>query len=509
MNATPAIEPTDPAADVALRVEDIWKRFGATQALRGVSMEIAAGSIHALVGRNGAGKSTLVSVITGNIKPDQGHVDIPGSEPGDVSRAVAAVYQKIRLSPYLSVAENLQLGLYDRTIIRWSEIRRQAQKTLDAWHLDVPVDMPVNHLRLDQQQLVSIARALAAGARIVILDEPTARLDWRETKELFSNIRRLSDEHGVSFLFISHSLSEVFELCDHVTVLRDGEKVADGPTSGLNEATLVSRMVGSNYELTKRGAQGATLSGDIVMDVKALSLRGLFQDASFSLRRGECLGLTSLVGGGAVAMAETLAGYRSQTSGVIDIFGRRLPKGRRDISINMGVGFVPPDRNVSGLVHELTVRQNLSLASLSIVATRLGVIRRTRERRIATSQIKDLGIVTAGMDQRVVELSGGNQQKVVMGRAAASEPTVMIIANPTVGVDIASKDVIYGRIRRALDDGVSVVVASEDELGDLDLCSRVLVLHGGRIFSELGPTRTAEDVLAAVEGVPVGRSEGV
>lgn len=506
--------------DAVLVVDGVSKSFGSTQALSDVSIALARGRVHGVVGRNGAGKSTLVKIIMGELEPDRGAVTLADSDLGASRADVAAVHQELKLVPHLSVAENVMLGVYSRMWISWRELRSAARQVLDDWGLDVPVDAKVGDLRLDQQQIIVIARALNAGARIVLLDEPTSRLNWGEAAELLAQVRRLATR-GVSFLFISHSLHEVLALCDDVTVLRDGRVVAGGPAAEFTEDAIIERMSSVRQDAMPAQEIGVadavpaaagtqpdvhlqdhgTLPGRRSHALEASDVRvSPYKTAvTFNVDKGEWVGITGLVGSGAVSLACTIAGYGEYSAGSIKIAGVKLKPGRADHASALGVGFLPPDRHRNGLVPTLSVGANIGLTSLRRLSNIAGFVRHANELSMAEERVARFGIVTAGISAPVTSLSGGNQQKVLIARAFSNEPSIIVLANPTVGVDVASKRLIYSWMKEAKAAGIAGIVASEDELSDLELCDRVLVLQEGAVVHELDEHRSAQDVLSAIE----------
>jgi simple sugar transport system ATP-binding protein len=496
----------------AVQVTDVSKAFGATVALRDVSLSIRQSSIHGLVGRNGAGKSTLVSILTGINEPDSGSVEF--SPTITARRAVtgrspcATVYQRSQLFPYLTVAENLFLQAGGPHLVNWSERDRRATSLLREWGLGMEADRPVHELRSDERQLVEIARAFAAESQIIVLDEPTAALRGaREREVLFRHIRRWRDESGAAFLYISHYLQEVFQLCDEVTVLRDGAVISTRPVAGLTEEVVIRAMVGSVHGAEEIGRHEESTSLEEGRPV-LLTAAGMFPsdgetidpETTIQLREGEALGFVGAAGSGAIECAESIAGFRTSKNASVEIGGRRLPNGRTDLAIGSGIVMVAADRHLAGIFPNLSVGKNISISALESIS-RAGVMSHRAERAMALKLLDRLSIVASSSEQGITSLSGGNQQKAMFARAMAVEPSVLILCNPTVGVDVASKAAIYGIVRQLLDAGMSLIIASEDELKDVAICDRVIVFKDGIPIRELGRDRTEEQVLAAVEGL--------
>jgi simple sugar transport system ATP-binding protein len=484
----------------------VGKRYGPTVALADVSLTVAAGESHALVGRNGAGKSTLVSILTGLSKPDSGHVTFggrPAPPLGDREAwrtKVACVYQHSTVIPHLTVAENLFINRQPtrRGVISWTRLRRAARELLDSWRVAVDVDLPAGELSVEDRQLVEIARALSYGARFIVLDEPTAQLDSEAIGRLFVRMRELQDA-GVTFLFISHHLQEVYEVCQAVTVLRDARHVLTAPVEDVTRAQLVDAMTGETGGLTVVDAatrdQLAANTED-VLTVAGMSGDG-FTDISFGLRRGEVLGIAGSNASGKHQVAETIYGLRSPVAGAVLVGGRPLPRGDVKAALCAGIGCVPRDRHHQGLVLGMSIADNTSLSILDS----LGALTAPGARSaVATRAIADYGIVASGPEQPADALSGGNQQKVVLARALASDPAVLVLINPTAGVDVKSKEALLRQVERVRAEGRAVLIVS-DELDDLRPCDRVLVLRAGSLVAEHQAGWSVGDLVADIEGV--------
>ena len=497
----------------AAEAEAIWKSFGRTKALQDVSVSVLPGECHALVGRNGAGKSTLVGVLTGLLKPDAGSVRLYGEaapSPGDRAawqERVACVYQRSMVIPSLSVGENIFLNRSEGSLVRWRELRRQARLLLLEWGFDLDVDEPVSELSVEQKQIVEIARALAIGARFLILDEPTASLESRAIERLFERVRRVKAS-GVAILYISHHLEEIYEVCDRATVLRDGKRVVCAAVTELDHDRLVTAMVGGDLARTIR-EQSAPPSNNGGGRAR-LSVRGLFaetplgvvEDVSLEVRAGECVGLFGLRGSGTVAIADAIAGLIKPSAGEIELDGEPLPAGKVDAALRRGVGYVPEDRHARGFVPTLGVAENLTLPILERLCT-WGIVSSARRREASETISGRLQIVASSGNQPVSELSGGNQQKVVVGRALAAQPSLLVVVSPTVGVDVASKEALLGVVDGARQDGAAVLLVSDD-LDELRICTRVLVVRRGSIVKELRePPWDRRDLISAAEGLEV------
>jgi simple sugar transport system ATP-binding protein len=490
-----------------LETRGLIKSYGATRALDDVSLSVRAGQSLALVGRNGAGKSTLVRLLTGLEAPDSGEllfsgVPAPAVTARDAWRSlVACVYQRSTVIPELTVGENLFINDQPRSrgVIRWRELRRDARELLEAWGLDVSPDTRAGDLPVGQRQLLEIARALRRGSRLIILDEPTAQLELREIEQLFDQMRRLKKD-GVTFVFISHHLDEVYDVCERAAVLRDGRLVADDVVSALPKQALVAAMVGQGF--AERGPapaeSGRTATGDVVLSVDDLTVTGRVDGVSLSIRSGEKLGVAGLTGSGRVELAEAIVGERRPDSGSVRVRDREVRTGSVRAARDSGIGYVPGDRHASGFCGNLSVEENISLTVLEKLGT-AGWVSSRRRRALANTMIDDLQIKASSPAQPAEELSGGNQQKTVMARAMAVDPAVLVLVSPTAGVDIASKEALFGTIR----DAEPAVLLVSDEIDELALCDRVLVMFAGRIHAEFSRDWEESDMVAAIEGMSV------
>ena len=484
----------------------VTKRYGATLALNNAGIVIERGQTHALVGRNGAGKSTLVSILTGLNKADSGELRFEGNPPPPMAdrdgwqRLVACVYQKSTIIPSLSVAENLFLNRQAKSgPISWRGMRKQAADLLDAYELDVDPKQLAEDLTVEQRQLVEIARALSLGARFVILDEPTAQLEGKAIERLFTRMRALR-ESGVTFLFISHHLQEVFDACDVVTVFRDARHVLTRPVQDITPPELVEAMTGEAAgDAAGNNRPAARADAEVVLAARELSLPGEYADVDLAVRAGEVVGVAGVGGSGKIALAETLVGLRAATSGAVEIAGKARKPGSVPAALAAGLGFVPQDRHRQGLVPLLTVAENATLT----ITDRLGgggFISPKRRRAVARQAIAELAIKTDGPDQPVAGLSGGNAQKVVLARALANQPRALVLISPTVGVDVRSRDSLLEAVDEAAGRGTGVLMVS-DEIEDLRVCDRVVVLFRGAVHAELAAGWTDRQLVAAMEGV--------
>ncbi|SDM33920.1 simple sugar transport system ATP-binding protein [Streptomyces sp. cf386] len=489
----------------------VAKRYGPTTALADGRLTVLPGESHALVGRNGAGKSTLVNILTGLQAADEGEVRFDGDPAPALAdrdawrRKVACVYQKPTVVPELTVAENLFINRQplQRGFISWRRLRTEAAELLGTWDVHVDPEARTADLKVEDRQMVEIARALSFGARFIILDEPTAQLDNREIERLFTRMRALQDS-GVTFLFISHHLQEVYEVCQTVTVLRDARWITTAPVAELPRRALVEAMAGESLEAI---AEQAVDPRDVDHDAPVLlEARGLtspaYENIDLTVRRGEVVGLAGISGSGKVELAESFAGLHTPTGGTARLGGERLPFGDVQAALKAGVACVPRDRHDQGLVAGMTIGDNATMSVLDRLG-RFGFVGTERKRGFATALIERLDIHTEGPDQPVSDLSGGNAQKVVMARALASEPRLLVLINPTAGVDVKSKESLLARVDSAREDGIAVLVVS-DELDDLRRCDRVLVLFHGRVVAEHPAGWRDHELIASIEGVDNG-----
>jgi ABC-type sugar transport system ATPase subunit len=497
--------PSSPSAPLLVG-EGLHKRYGGVHALRGARLEVHAGEVHALVGENGSGKSTLLKILSGQIQPDAGAITLGGRPAGFRSAAdalrggIATVTQETTLAPELSVAENVFLGhrMAKRgPAIDWRATRRRALAALERLGLDVDPSMPVRRLRPDQQQLVEIARALSIDARVLILDEPTSSLTDDEVESLFGLVRKLREE-GVATIFVSHRLKEVFDLVDRVTVLRDGHTVGEAPVAELDRPKLIQLMVGRALEEIEPPA-AQERAGGAALRVRGLTLPHGFADVDLDVAPGEIVGLAGLIGAGRSELLEALFGLRRPAGGTVEVSGREVAFRSPRQSIRGGVAFVPADRKLQGLVLDMSVRENLVMASTS----RLLRARRPTARRelpVVRSAFAGMRIRAHSSRVPVATLSGGNQQKVVLGKWLATEPRVLMLDEPTRGVDVGAKSEIYRLLFDAAEQGVGILVSSSENPELLTLCDRVLVMFRGRVAAELARDEASEARIAHFAG---------
>jgi simple sugar transport system ATP-binding protein len=553
-------------------VTGVEKRFGTTRALRGVDLSIAAGQCLGLVGRNGAGKSTLVSILSGLSEPDAGTVRF-GGEPaprvGDIGRWrewIATVFQHSMIVPHLSVAENVFLGalpsgmgpsgpsgagpsVLGPRVVSWRAMRRSTRDIMGEWGLDIAPETPCRDLSVEQLQVVEIARALARGARCVLLDEPTAALERQASQRLFERVRQLTAS-GVAVLYISHHLEEVFEICQDVAVLRDGELVLTAPTARLSKDDLVAAMVGGVATAAPPNAValsagpgtdapvpggpvvggpvvggpvvgGTVLAGalpgdtehgdDVVLAVDSLSsdsARGRLAGVSLRVHAGEVVGVTGLLSAGVATIGRVIAGAETAAGGEVRLRGRRVPSGQRAVAQRAGIGYIPEDRRAEGFVAHLGVAENTTMTIARQLSGRFGVLTPRRRAAAAAPFTARLSLVSSGPAQPVAELSGGNQQKVTVARTLAHRPSLIVAITPTRGVDVASKELLLSSLASVAATSGAGVLLCTDELSDLEICDRVLVLVRGEVFTEFsGPPFDRDALIHATEGMTTGQEE--
>jgi len=488
-----------------LELHAVSKRFGATQALDGVSLALQEGEIHALVGENGAGKSTVVKILAGVHAPDSGEVRVGGTavdiEGPAHARAlgIAVIHQEPRLFPDLSVAENVFLEHQPRRRfggIDWPAIQRSASLLFGDLDVSMPLDAPVRGLSMADQQLVEIARALSIEARVLVMDEPTASLSVHEVERLFAIVRRLRDR-GVAVLFVSHRLAEVFELCDRASVLRDGRHVITAPIDTLTTTDLIRHMIGRDVRLFPKAPANL---GDVVLDVRGLSRHDEFSDISFSIRAGEIVGLAGLVGAGRTEVARVLFGVSPPDAGEVRLAGEVVHFDSPSAALDAGIAYVPEDRHQDGLVLGFSISSNITLPILKRLFPRL-VVRGSKERVLANQYATRLDVRMTDVEQLVGALSGGNQQKVVIARWLATRPRVLILDEPTRGIDIGAKVEVHRIVSELATTGLAILLISSDLPEVLAMSDRILVMHEGRLTAELsGDAATQERVMFAATG---------
>ncbi|GIF51456.1 sugar ABC transporter ATP-binding protein [Asanoa ferruginea] len=499
-----------------LEVRAVTKRFPGVRALDAVDMAVLPGEVHALVGENGAGKSTLIKVLTGVYRADEGEVHYRGepvsfARPLDAQRAgISTIYQEVNLIPLMSVARNLFLGREPRTrfgLLDIGRMNRDAGETLGRYGIDVDVTRPLRSTSLGTQQMVALARAVAIDAKVLVMDEPTSSLEPREVRTLFDVVRRLR-EQGLAVVYVSHRLDELYELCQRVTVLRDGRVVHTGPLEGLARLALVSHMLGRDISQVRReGLTGFTgdhalADGETpVLRVEGLTKRHQLHDVSFDVRAGEVTGLGGLLGSGRSETAKAIVGALPLDEGTVTVNGRRLRRLSPAAAIRAGIALLPEDRKAEGIIPDLSVRENIVLAAMPRLA-RAGIVTRAKQDAIVETFMTRLRIKAAGPEQRVAELSGGNQQKVLLARWLCLHPKVLLLDEPTRGIDVGAKAEVQKLVDELAAQGLAVVLISSDLEELVEGADRVVVLRSGAVAGELVGDEVTEDAILATLVAP-------
>lgn len=493
----------------AVEMRDIVKTFPGVRALDTVDFHLRPAEIRGLVGKNGAGKSTLMNVLGGIYQPDQGEIWVGSEqvEPMTTARAreagIAFVHQHSQLVPALSIAENIFCGGLPTGaggFVDWRGLYREADERLGRLGLEIDVRRKVEGLTVAERQMIEIAKALFADASVIILDEATAPLPKHEVELLFSFVRR-QREQGVSFIYISHYLEEVFQLCDAVTVLRDGQLVGDYQVSDLDQSELVRLISGIRLERYRREQHAP--DGKPVVEIQGLTRPGAYTKLNLTLKAGEVVGLTGLEGCGKAALARGLFGLEPLGEGTVLLEGEPFHADMPDQALDKGLAYLPRDRHGLGIVGIRSVRENITLPILQRLVNALGLLKVGEERRFAQRFVELLGIVTPALHQPVEFLSGGNQQKVVFAKLASIEPRVLLLDEPTQGVDVQAKVEIMKIVDEMSRQGVAVAFISEEIRELLDVCDRIVVMYAGQIVAEFvpgAPDATPEQILLTVEG---------
>lgn len=473
-----------------LEMKDIGKNFSGTHALRGINFDLELGEVHALLGENGAGKSTLIKVLGGIHQPDSGTIVINGkkTEIHDVHAAhrygIGIIHQEIVLVPYLSVAENIFLGrepTLDLGLLDKKQINKRAVEMVGRLGLNLDVRKPVNTLTLAQQQMVEIVKAISFNVKILVMDEPTSSLSEEETVKLFETIRKLKKDN-VSIIYISHRMEELFKISDRITVIRDGTYVGTKKTSETDADELVSMMVGRS--LKSYYTRTYCEHGDTVLSVEGLTKKGVFSDITFSVRKGEILGFSGLIGSGRSEIMTSIFGGDTYDSGTIIFNGKMVRFKNTKQSTDNGIAMVPEDRKRLGLMLTNTVGFNLTLAGIKFLIRRV-LIKGSSRKKMIQKYIDELFIRASSPDAIISELSGGNQQKVVLGRWLATQPKLLILDEPTRGIDVGAKQEIYFTINKLAREGKAIILVSSELPEIINMCDSVCVVREGHIVKRL------------------------
>ncbi|MCC0576275.1 sugar ABC transporter ATP-binding protein [Streptomyces californicus] len=503
--------PGTAVADPVLEARSVSKRFPGVVALDDVSFALRAGEVHALVGENGAGKSTLIKVLTGVYRSDEGEVRVSGepvgfARPFEAQQAgISTIYQEVNLVPLMSVARNIFLGREPKNrlgLIDFSRMNRETTELLDGFGVRVDPKRPLHTLGIGTQQMVALARAVSVQARVVIMDEPTSSLEPREVETLFRVIENLRGQ-GIAVLYVSHRMDELYRVCDRVTVLRDGRHIHTGELAPLERMRLVSMMLGRDMaEVRRDGLTGFATEGHDAARTPVLTATGLdrrhqLHDISLELYAGEVLGLGGLLGSGRSETAKALTGALPLDGGEITVDGKRVGRPTPAAAIRAGISMLPEDRKAEGIVPGLSVRENIVLAAMPRLS-RAGIVSRARQDRIVEIFMKRLRIKASGPEQKVGELSGGNQQKVLLARWLCLEPKVLLLDEPTRGIDVGAKAEVQSLIDELAREGLAVLLISSDIEELIEGADRIVVLRGGAVAGELSGDEVDESRLLEV-----------
>ncbi|MBC3787006.1 sugar ABC transporter ATP-binding protein [Spirosoma utsteinense] len=489
-------------SDTILQVRGLTKTFSGVKALDDVQLTIRKGEVHALMGENGAGKSTLMKILIGLLTPDSGEIlfegnDLTTGNVGDVlKRGISMIHQEMLMIPELTVAQNIFLGR-ERSggLLRWLDDRRLTEKAgalLEQMGVAIRPDMPVKYLSVAQMQMVEIARAISNNASVIIMDEPTSALADAEVATLFRIIGELTRQ-GVAIIYISHKMDEIFTIADTVTVLRDGKYIATRPAAELDIDTLIALMVGRKLDSLFPVPDGVP-AGEVMLSVDGLGRRGVFADISFEVRAGEVLGIAGLMGAGRTEIARAIFGLDRISQGEIRIRGKRVVIHSPQDAIGHGIGYVSEDRKGWGFIPGMSVRENLTLASLRKWSSG-PFIRDKQERDVATAMMGELNVKATGPDQLVTYLSGGNQQKVVIGNRLLAQPAILILDEPTRGIDIGAKAEIYRLIHQWQQRGVAIIMISSELPEILGMSDRIMVLAQGKQTTMLSRHEASQETI--------------
>jgi len=487
-------------SDLFLSMTNISKRYTGVQALDSVDFEIERGEIHCLVGENGSGKSTLIKIISGVERPDEGaRIEMDGQiqhhlqSIDSIRKGIEVIYQDLSLFSNLAVAENIALAqtiAAESRFINWRTVRRIAESAMQRIEVRIPLDELVSDLSVADQQLVAICRALTSDVRLLILDEPTTALTRKEIEALFRVITDLQSK-GIATMFVSHKLDEVLQIAQRVTVLRDGKKIGVFPCSELNSEKLTFLMTGkklaySQFEYSPRAEQP-------LLEVAGLSKGGNFKDINFTLLPGEIIGITGLLGSGRTELAQCLFGMMQPDSGEIRIRGEAVSIRSVQEAIDLGIGYVPENRLVQGLVMEQSVGRNIVITIIEKILGALRLIDQKKKQESIGHWIEELSIRIPSVESPVQTLSGGNQQRVVVAKWIATEPKILILDGPTVGIDVAAKSAIHEIIRKLAREGMGIIVISDEVAEVFHNCNRILVMHKGRLVDAFQAAETSEE----------------
>ena len=489
-----------------ITMQNIYKAFGTNQVLTGVDFDLLEGEVHALMGENGAGKSTMMNVLTGMHARDKGIITIDGKEtyfksPKEAEKnGITFIHQELNIWRDMTVLENLFIGKELRNsfgLLKINEMKVLAEKQFEKLAVSIPLDKEAGSCSVGEQQMIEIAKALMTDAKVIIMDEPTAALTEREISKLFDVISSLK-KSGVSIVYISHRMEEIFTICDRITVMRDGKTVDTKPIPETNFDEVVRKMVGR--ELTERFPKRVPVPGEIVLEAKGLTKKGVFENVSFSVREGEIVGVSGLMGAGRTEIMRAIFGLDSIDSGEVRLKGEKVKISTPDQAVKLGIGFITEDRKDEGLILDFSISENMILPTLSSFAPK-GIINQKSTTDFVEMLIKRLTVKTESSDIAVGKLSGGNQQKVVIAKWVGIGPKLLILDEPTRGVDVGAKREIYQLMNELTERGVAIIMVSSELPEVLGMSDRILVVHEGKIKGELlNEEATQEKIMTLATG---------
>ncbi|MBK5485605.1 sugar ABC transporter ATP-binding protein [Peribacillus sp. TH16] len=489
-----------------IEMKNIYKAFGQNKVLEGVQFSLEAGEVHALMGENGAGKSTLMNILTGLHKHDQGTIEINGKETSfkDSKEAeeagMAFIRQELNIWPEMTVLENLFIGkemVNAFGVLRNKQMKARAKEIFKTLNISLPFDKEAGLCSVGEQQMIEIAKALMTDAEVIIMDEPTAALTDREIEKLFEVMKGLI-EKGVSLVYISHRMEEIFAICDRITVMRDGKTVDTKRIKDTNFDEVVQKMVGR--ELEDRFPHREAHLGEVVLDVKGLTKKGLFEDIHFAVRKGEIVGVAGLMGAGRTEIMRALFGVDQIDSGEITVEGKKVSIRKPTDAVRYGLAFITENRKEEGLILDFSVRENIGLPNLKSFAPS-GLVKTEDEKKFAEMMIKRLHVKTSSTETIIGNLSGGNQQKVVIAKWIGTSPKVLIMDEPTRGIDVGAKREIYELMNELTERGIAIIMVSSELPEIVGMSDRILVVHEGKIAGELKKQEvTQEKIMALATG---------
>ncbi len=471
-----------------LVMRKISKRFPGVLALNSIDFDLKLGEVHALVGENGAGKSTLIKILSGYIFKDEGEILLNNEkiEIKDTKTAlnlgISTIYQENSLIPGMTVAENIFLGRYPTRFgkILWSDVYAKTKKILNSLSINIPAKELIANLSVGMQQLVEIAKSLSSDAKIIVMDEPTSSLTEEETEHLFSIIRNIT-KNGISIIYISHRLEEVFRIADRVTVIRDGKLIKTLKIKETDNKEIVKYMIGKEIGSLFDNIVKEEVKGNVILEVNNLTLNKIFKNISFNLKKGEILGFFGLIGAGRTEIIKSVLGFFKANEGEILLNNKKIIIRNPNDAFEKGFAYVSEDRRRESIIQGMSVRENLTIILLKKFVSKLGLLNYKKEKSFAIENIKRFSIKTPNIEQPTLKLSGGNQQKVAIGKALSTEPKILVLDEPTRGIDVGSKKEIYDLIKKLSKEGVSVIIVSSEIQEIIGLCDRAIVIREGNL----------------------------